>query len=92
MHAEEANARAETTAERLKEARRERAAAKKAHARAERALKAADAEGQRPPGSSRLGRVRLDLAQRPGLGVEDEAADVVARGQLAGWRAGARGS
>jgi len=38
VHAEEANARARTTAERLKEARRDQAAAQKAHARAERTL------------------------------------------------------
>jgi hypothetical protein len=31
-------------------------------------------------GLPELGRVRLDLAQRSGLRVEDEAADVVARG------------
>jgi hypothetical protein len=40
-HAEEANKRARTTADRVKEARREQAAARKAHARAERALEAA---------------------------------------------------
>jgi hypothetical protein len=41
-HAEEANARAKTTAERLREARSEQAAAKKAHARAQRALTTAE--------------------------------------------------
>jgi hypothetical protein len=41
-HAEEANRRAKTTAERLKDARRAQAAAKKAHARAERALEAVE--------------------------------------------------
>ena len=74
VHAEEANARAKTTAERLKEARRERAAAKKAHARAERAL--AGQPSAAPSRRDQLGRVRLDLAQRSGLRVEDEAADV----------------
>jgi hypothetical protein len=41
-HADEAKRRAETTAERLKEAHREQATARKAHARAERALQAAE--------------------------------------------------
>jgi hypothetical protein len=43
-HADEANRRAETTAERLKEARRAQAAARTAHARTERALEAAEAK------------------------------------------------